>query len=357
MVKSIYKVTLQNNKPKGRMKMKKRLLSVLLSVLMVAAMLVGCGTGSAEPQEEKTEEKVEKEKVEQTSDEGEGVKIAFVISDLSNEVWIELLNACQVRADEIGAEFTFEEAQEVEQKITAIENLTNAGYDVIISHVSDPDAMQPVISAAQEKGIKFIAYDTDTETSDAFFGNDETVLGRKIGSLAAKWINETFDSSETVKVGLANYPEFNFLVIRENGIRAALEEEAPNAEVVVAQQAGYVPEGVEVGEVWMQSAQDLDCVIGINDSGILGIYQSFIAAGVDPKDEKLGFFGCDGTGEALKLISEDGIYRGSISVNMIEAAAPFIDTSVKLAKGEEVEHDFFFRLEDITLENVAEKMQ
>lgn len=336
--------------------MKKRILSVLVCASMMAAMLVGCGTGSAQPQE-KEEAAEPKEKVEQTSNEGEGIKIAFVISDLSNEVWIELLNACQDKADEIGAEFTFEEAQEVEQKIVAIENLTNAGYDVIISHVSDPDAMQPAISAAQEKGIKFIAYDTDTETSDAFFGNDETVLGRKIGSLAAKWINDTFDSGETVKVGLANYPEFNFLVIRENGIRAALEEEAPNAEIVVAQQAGYVPEGVEVGEVWMQSAQDLDCVVGINDSGILGIYQSFVAAGVDPKDEKIGFIGCDGTGEALKLISEGGIYRGSISVNMLEAAGPFIETSVKLAKGEEVEHDFFFRLEEITPENVAEKMK
>lgn len=333
--------------------MKKKILSIMLCVGLLSALLAGCGTGSAEP--EKKEKK--QAKTEQVSDEGEGVKIAFVISDLSNEVWIELLDECQKEADKIGAEFTFQEAQEVDQKITAIENLANAGYNVIISHVSDPDAMQPSIEAAQAKGVKFIAYDTDTKTSDAFFGNDETVLGNRIGSLAAKWINENFDSSEKVKVGLANYPEFNFLVVRENGIRDALKKEAPNAEIVVAQQAGYVPEGVEVGEVWMQSTPDLNCVIGINDSGIIGIYQSFVSAGVDKKNEKLGFFGCDGTGEALKLLSEDGIFRGTISVNITKAAQPFIETSVKLSKDEQVEHDFFFQLEDITLDNVAEKMK
>lgn len=333
--------------------MKKKMLSVMLCVGLLTGMLAGCGTGSAEP---KKEEK-KKEKTEQVSDEGEGIKIAFVISDLSNEVWIELLDECQKEADKIGAEFTFQEAQEVEKKITAIENLANAGYDVIISHVSDPDAMQPSIEAAQSKGVKFIAYDTDTKTSDAFFGNDETVLGNRIGSLAAKWINENFDSSEKVKVGLANYPEFNFLVVRENGIREALKKDAPNAEIVVAQQAGYVPEGVEVGEVWMQSSPDLNCVIGINDSGIIGIYQSFVSAGVDKKNEKIGFFGCDGTGEALKLLSEGGIFRGTVSVNITKAAQPFIETSVKLAKDESVEHDFFFQLEDITLDNVADKMK
>lgn len=337
--------------------MKKRFFSAVLCITMTAALLAGCGTGSAKKDEKKEDKKVASEKAKQESDEGKGVKIAFVISDLSNEVWIELLNQCKAEADKIGAEFTFKEAQEVEQKITAIESLANAGYDVIISHVSDPDAMQPSIEAAQKKGVKFIAYDTDTKTSDAFFGNDETVLGNRIGSLAAKWINENFKKDEKVKVGLANYPEFNFLVTREKGIREAMKKDAPNAEIVAAQQAGYVPEGVEVGEVWMQSVKDLNCVVGINDSGIIGIYQSFLAAGVDAKDKKIGFFGCDGTQEALKLLKEGGIYRGTVSVNITSAAQPFIETSVKLAKGEKVEHDYYFTLEDITLDNVDEKLK
>ncbi len=319
------------------MKRMKRLLSVLLCVGMIACMAIGCNSESGSSDSGGSGDSGDK-----SSDDGEKIKIAFVISDLSNEVFLELMEACEKEAEANGAEFIFKEAQEVPDKITEIENLANAGYDVILSHVSDPAAMQPAIAEAQSKGCKFIAYDTDTETSDAFFGADNTELGKQIGYMAADWINETFDSSEKVKVGLANYPEFNFLVVREDGIRAALEEKAPNAEVVVAQQAGFVPEGVDVGEVWLQSQPDLNVICGINDSGIVGIYQSFIAGGVDKNKEDMGFFGCDATGEAMKLINEHGIFRGTNSTNLVNVAPDFIGTSIALAKGEEVEHDFYF---------------
>ena len=42
------------------------------------------------------------------------------------------------------------------------------------------------------------------------------------------------------------------MVTREEGILAALDELAPNAEVVVSAKAGYTPEGVDVGDSWVQ---------------------------------------------------------------------------------------------------------
>lgn len=287
---------------------------------------------------------------------GEGIEIAFVISDLSNEIFVELMDACGVEAEKLGATFTFAEAQEVIQKIEAIENYTSAGVDVIICHVSDPGAMQPCIAEAQAKGIKFIAYDTDTETSDMFFGADNFTLGYKIAENACKWINETFSPDETVKVGIGSYPDFAFLVTREEGIRAGFAELAPNVEVVVAQQAGFVPEGVEVGEVWAQSNPDLNCIVGINDSGIVGIYQAFEMAGIDVSNnnDRLGFFGCDAVGEAMTLIDKQTVFRGTIALDLVGAADMFMQQAVILANGGEVEHTYIFEMVQVDRSNYTQ---
>lgn len=287
---------------------------------------------------------------------GEGIEIAFVISDLSNEIFVELMDACNTEAEKLGATFTFAEAQEVIQKIEAIENYTSAGVDVIICHVSDPGAMQPCIAEAQAKGIKFIAYDTDTETSDMFFGADNYTLGYKIAENACKWINETFSPEETVKVGIGSYPDFAFLVTREEGIRAGFAELAPNVEIVVAQQAGFVPEGVEVGEVWAQSNPDLNCIVGINDSGIVGIYQAFEMAGIDVSNnnDKLGFFGCDAVGEAMTLIDKQTVFRGTIALDLVGAADMFMQQAVILANGGEVEHTYIFEMVQVDRSNYTQ---
>lgn len=323
-------------------KMSKKFLAIALGITMAIGLVTGCTSETSNEVSTSSgtvsDEVVTKEDV---------VKIAFVISDLTNETFVELMTACKQEAEKVGAEFVFQEAQEIEQKITSIENLTNAGHDVIISHVSDPQAMQPSIDYAQEAGVKFIAYDTDTDTSDAFFGADNYELGRRIGIMAANWINETYDANETVKVGITNYPTFNFLIIRENGILDALAEFAPNTEIVVSQQAGFITEGVDVGEIWLQSQSDLDVICGINDSGVVGVYQSFIAGGMDPYNENMGMFACDATGEALNLIADNGIYRGTITTSLIKTAPNFIETAIKLAKGEEVEHDYFFPMNEI----------
>jgi ABC-type sugar transport system substrate-binding protein len=329
--------------------MKKRFLSTMLATALCASMFVGCGSSASTDSTTGTEETTNTEAQTET----ESVRVAFVVGDMSGGLTTELLNSCQEAADEKNVDFTFKEAVEDADKIEAIENFTNAGYDVIITSVGNAEAMEPAIASAQEAGIKVMVWDTDVEIADAFIGNDDAALGRGIGTMAANWINETFDSSETVNVAVVNYPDVNFIITRENGILEALEELAPNAKVVATQSAPTKPGGVEVGEVWMQSDLDIDCVVAINDAGATGVYDAFIAAGVDPQDEKLGFFGCDGIEDALNLIKEGGIYRGTLNLDASEAGGEIIDRAIKLANGEELEdRNYYFDIQQITTDNI-----
>lgn len=319
----------------------RKVLKKLCSVALIAAMsfaLVACGSAGES---------------EETAEGGEGVKIGFVVSDMSDAFFAHLVENMQADAEAKGVTLTVKECPEISDKVTGIENFVQGGCNTIICHVTDSDALQDAALAAEEAGVKFISYDSDIEGTSGFIGVDNYEYGYTIGTNAANWINDNFDSSETVKVGVCNYPDYPFLVVRENGILAALEELAPNAEVVVSAKAGYTPEGVEVGDAWVQSNPDLNVVVGINDAGVLGVYETFNAANI--MGEKLGMFGGDAVDDALAALQSGGTFRGTVSSDMLAHADYFIDAAIELAeKGELADREILFPLSPITVDNVEE---
>lgn len=281
------------------------------------------------------------------------VKIGFVVSDMSDAFFAHLVQNMQAYADEKGVTLTVKECPEIGDKVTGIENFVQAGCDTIICHVTDENALKDAALSAEEAGVHFVSYDADIEGTSGFIGIDNYEYGYAIGKNAAEWITENFDESETVKVGVCNYPDYPFLVTREEGILAALEEISPNAEVVVSAKAGYTPEGVNVGDAWVQSNPDLNVVVGINDAGVLGVYESFKSAGIIT--DKLGMFGGDAVDDALTALKEGGAFKATVSTAMLKNAGYFIDMSIELAENGKLENrEVLFPLEPVTIETVDE---
>lgn len=320
-------------------KVTKRLIAAAMMVVMVLS-LAACG--SSESEDDKKE--------------GSDVKIGFVISDMSDAFFAHLVQKMEEYAKEKGVTLTVTECPEIGDKITGIENFVEADCDTIICHVTDADALKDAALSAEEAGVKFVSYDSDIEGTSGFIGVDNYEYGYAIGTNAAEWINENFEESETVKVGVCNYPDYPFLVTREEGILAALEEIAPNADVVVSAKAGYTPEGVDVGDAWVQSNSDLNVVVGINDAGVLGVYESFNSAGI--QGEKLGMFGGDAVDDALTALQDNGAFKATVTTNMLLHADYFIDMSTELAeKGKLEEREVLFPLEAVTPDNVEEYIE
>jgi len=284
------------------------------------------------------------------------IKIGFAVSDMSDAFFAHLVQNMQEYADEVGVTLTVKEAPEIIDKITAIENFVESGCDTIICHVTDADALKDAALSAEEAGVHFVSYDSDIEGTDGFIGIDNFEYGYAIAKNAAEWINENLADLEEVKVGVCNYPDYPFLVVREEGILAALEEISPNAKVVVSAKAGYTPEGVDVGDAWVQSNPDLNVVVGINDAGVLGVYEAFKSAGIERDD--LAMFGGDAVDDALTALKDGGAFKATVSTNMLVHANLFVDMSIELAqKGELEEREVLFPLLPITSENVDEYME
>ena len=271
------------------------------------------------------------------------IKIGFAVSDMSDAFFAHLVQNIQDYADEVGVTLTVKEAPEIIDKITAIENFVESGCDTVICHVTDADALKDAAMSAEEAGVHFVSYDSDIEGTDGFIGIDNFEYGYAIAKNAAEWINENLADLEEVKVGVCNYPDYPFLVVREEGILAALEEISPNAKVVVSAKAGYTPEGVDVGDAWVQSNPDLNVVVGINDAGVLGVYEAFKSAGIERDD--LAMFGGDAVDDALTALKDGGAFKATVSTNMLKHANMFVDMSIELAqKGELENREVFFPL-------------
>ena len=284
------------------------------------------------------------------------IKIGFAVSDMSDAFFAHLVQNIQDYADEVGVTLTVKEAPEIIDKITAIENFVESGCDTVICHVTDADALKDAAMSAEEAGVHFVSYDSDIEGTDGFIGIDNFEYGYAIAKNAAEWINENLADLEEVKVGVCNYPDYPFLVVREEGILAALEEISPNAKVVVSAKAGYTPEGVDVGDAWVQSNPDLNVVVGINDAGVLGVYEAFKSAGIERDD--LAMFGGDAVDDGLTALKDGGAFKATVSTNMLKHANMFVDMSIELAqKGELENREVFFPLLPITAENVDEYME
>ncbi|WP_320128526.1 sugar ABC transporter substrate-binding protein [uncultured Sphaerochaeta sp.] len=259
------------------------------------------------------------------------ITIAYVCSDLSNEIFAMQVKAMGEYAKTIGVKFIYKACQTTGDKITACENYISAGVDTIIVHVQDGPAMVSVMQEAQAAGVKFFAYDTNIAGADAYYGWKNYDLGYAIGENAANWVNATFSPDETVNAASCNYPSANFLIEREQGYEDALAKLAPNVKFIIQGVGGTASNGVTAGENFLQSGKTLNLVVGINDGGCLGVYEAFKAARYG--NDKVAIFGCDATDDALAAIAEGGVYRGTITTGLIALAPDFIDIAVNLSRG------------------------
>lgn len=288
--------------------------------------------------------------------EDDTIKVGFVISDLANAFFARLIEGMENAAEAYdNVEFTAVEAVEVSDKITAIENLVSGGYDVVLCHVSDAEALKDAALSAEEEGTYFISYDTDIEGTSGFFGVDNTSFGYAIGEMAADWVNATFPEDQEVTAAFCNYPDYPFLVVREEGTRQALADLAPNVKFVAEAKAGYTPEGIEVGEAWSQSIPDVNLIVGINDAGPMGVYEVFNGAGINDKD-KLGIFGADANDDAVAAIAADTTYKGTLNSDMVALAPDIMKMCVDLEENDGVleNRELICVPEKITIDNVEE---
>lgn len=334
--------------------MRKTRIAALLALTLMCSGLTACQGAGPETSGGETAGTEENGTAESDSAEDQ-IKIGFSIQDISNPSWAEMYKYMEAKAGELGAQITLSDCKaDPSKQIESLENFVNGGYDAIIVHCFDAESATATLKEAQEKGIKVIAYDTYLESADCYFGLDNYEVGKLIAKNASDFINEKFPDG-ACEIGVCNYPLNQVCLDRAQGIVEGLAEYAPNATIVAEAQAGYTEEGIEVGENFMQAHPNMKVIAGIDDAGLLGVYEAIKGRGKQ-NDEDMGMFGIDALEEALKLISEDTVFRSTIHLDLNKVGEQMVQSAYDLVEGKEVEKETYFPMVTITIDNVADYM-
>ncbi|MGI6069223.1 MAG: sugar ABC transporter substrate-binding protein [Blautia sp.] len=317
----------------------KKMVAILLSMLLLASLLAGCG-GSQEEQAVKKDVQAEETKAPEASEEKEttaakeeapakegGYKIGLCFSEMTNALFADIQRILEEKAQGEGNQLIVRDAHsDANSLVQAIEDFISADCQMIIIQNFAGDAATSALQKARDAGICICSWDYALEEAHFSIINDETELGKTIGRTAGQWITDNLDGK--AEVAICNYPVLSFLVVREEGIVEGLKETAPDAKIVNRQSAGYANEGFTAGENFLQKNPNVQVVVGINDGGIMGVYEAFKAAGKS-KDDHIGLFGCDASADALAAIQEDDMYVATITTKAKTKIVEMYDAGLK----------------------------
>lgn len=341
----------------------KKLVALVIASTMGLTALAGCGST---PSSESTKEESKSSATEtpETSEASETpatdvkVKIGVSMSTTQNLFYSKMAQIIKDYCDEQGVEcMVTDENNDINKQISSFENFVSSGCTAILAVAFDPDGISDMAKKATESGIYVMTYDGIVDGAEGSLNLDNYVYGYQTGKMAADWINSNPDlkAQEVVEVGVFDYPDIPLIIDRAKGIVDALTELAPNAKVVAQQKAGVGDEGNIQAENFLASHPNIQVICGINDTGVLGAYEVFKSQGNE--GDNYGLFGADGDPQALQLISEGTMYRGTVMSGAYDALPGAIDILIAASRGEEVEGTIIYDTTPITIDNVQDYLE
>jgi len=284
------------------------------------------------------------------ADEVKPVGVTF--GDLANPVWADTANWMEEHGEEYGFDVTVMGCETAEEQIEQCENFLTAGTEAIVVGAKDTNSMGDYMKQVVEDGTVVFAlgYEISNYTAEMYVKNYE--VGYAVAKLAAQWINDTFEDGKC-EVLINDAPEYDVLVDRVDGMKAALEEFAPNAEIVNYISGTTTNEIMPQAENALTANPDIKCCITVGDGGALACKEAAAGAGVDGED--FGVFCVDCTSAVATTIRDGGCIRGAICLGGGATHARMIlECLQKIFAGEEYEKEFAYPEYEVTIDNVEQ---
>lgn len=341
--------------------MKKTLLSRILVVLFALTFVISmaaCGSSNKQATnnnassetETKTEEKKAEEPKEEPKENSEKEKRTFaIVFPVVHPFFEPVAVQAEKFAKENGWEVIIKAPDkfDVNQQIQIMENLIAMKVDGIGIGSTDPKALAPYVDKAIDKGIKVIAFETDTPDSKrmAYLGTDNFKAGQHLAHALARVLNKK--GKVLILTGLPTQLSLNQ---RIDGIKQVLAEEYPDIKIVDLQSSqGDPSKAVAAIEDMIKAHPDFDAFVGIDATAGPAAVTVWKAKGWTKDDKAIVTF--DNVPENMQGL-RDGIITSIISQMQHTWGKKILTRLNKLCNGEEViEYEDTGSVE-ITLDNI-----
>ncbi|MHA6512831.1 sugar ABC transporter substrate-binding protein [Tessaracoccus sp. Z1128] len=314
--------------------MKQRTLVALVSPLLTVALLAGCsstpGTSGSDAS---------------TGAGTQRVKIALVMSHLTNSFTTTFSASAKAEAEKLGAELTvFDGKKEQATQNAAVETAITQQFDGIMVEPGSVDGIRPAVEAANAAEIPIMTVVqkmTEQDLAKAYVGGDDEAAGEMQmqmavdaiggqGSIAVLWGPMGSDAQ----------------LIRKKGYDTVLAAN-PGVEIIFDSTANWVTdEALKLTENWLQTGKQIDYVVAQNDAMAIGAAKAVQDAQLD-----IPVSGIDATPEGLQAI-KDARLAGSVSQDTVGMGQLSSQIMLEAIKGEAVEPTTLTTPVWVTTENV-----
>lgn len=303
----------------------RKLLALLLSVGLVFS-LVSCKTVKSSKQ------------------------ISVIVKATDSDFWHRVKNGVNSAATEYNVDVTFEgpeNEEDYEMQNKMINRAVKNGADAIVVSAIDFEKSAKAVDVAAKSGVKIVTIDSavNSKNVSAFIGTDN----KEAGKTAAKSIENAFDKTEKIKIGIVNYSESTENGrSRETGFREYIKG-LKNAEIVAVKTAKNNTENAEkMAEKLIKSNPQLNVLVGFNEWMTLGIGEAVKNLKMSKKIYTVGFdtntvsVGMLETGEINALIVQNPFAIGYLGVM----------NAAKLISGEKCDSEQYTAVTAVTRKNM-----
>lgn len=151
-------------------------------------------------------------------------KIGFITINEQDAFFVDLTKGMQSIAKQNGIDLAVTDpGGDVTKQIAAVEDYTNAKFDVVIIDAADSNAVVPALTAARQAGVKVVAVDAVITAKDAIdtqVGLDNAKIGAEIGDIASKYIQTHL--GDKAEVGIVTVLQSQIQLERVKGFTTAL---------------------------------------------------------------------------------------------------------------------------------------
>jgi ribose transport system substrate-binding protein len=315
-----------------------------LAVVGVALIAAACaGTASPAPQ---------------SAEPVEDVTVGFSVWDMQYEFFQAMEKGTREAAEELGWTFVLhDQKSDVNEMVTGATALLDE-VDVLIISPFKPDALGPIVQAAQEKGIPVVVNDIGGGGTPY----DAIVISDNYGGgvMAAEFMDaqiKTHEGASKKVVSIGCPPDAVYAARRNEGFEKTITE--LGYEVVTDLSGNSVAEqGYTVMKDALAKDPDIAGVFSCNDPMVGGASNAIKDAGKDPVND-IVTVGFNADPEAITLIQNGGL-SATVAQDPYGMGALTVDLANQILGGQtptfdnEAEREVYMEVELVTIDNVED---
>ncbi len=302
-----------------------------LTAVLILALIAACGGSSDDAADDR-------------------LQIAVIPKGTTHEFWKSIHAGAEKASDELDVDVIWQGPQKEDDRqmqIQVVQNFVSRGVDAIVLAPLDSRSLVGPVQTAANRNIPVIIIDSglDAEAHTSFIATNNYEGGRMAGERLASLIDGRG------KVVMLRYQEGSAsTTAREQGFLDALEEHAPDAELLVNNMyAGATMErALQVSQNILNRFSEVDAIFTPNESSTQGMLRALETSG---RSGSIDFVGFDVNATLLDAM-RSGMIDGLVVQDPFSMGYLGVKTAVAAIRGEQVETQIDTRSVMVTQENI-----